>query len=337
MENNVEEISLREIVEVLLKGKKLIIGITLVAMIFSAIISFFIISPTYEVKSSLIVKQIKGAGSSSIIGSIMDDQSLPIGTLISAFGDIITGQDMLEQIQQISPDWENVSSETLSKIIKVGLDEGTTKVTVTVNANSAKDTVTLSNIVTKRFQEYIEEQNYDALAAKVVSVKRQLEIDMDLIKNRIAKDEQELTKLDKVLVYKKSIVNDPYLQELAARLGNTNVVNLSNLSVENEQPNPAYMRVLDNLTSNKLALSNLESQFIEIIKASEQLNEIVKETGMKASIIRDVIEPEEPIKPGKMLNIAIAMVLGFMLSVFYVFVIEYWRNSAQIERKEANH
>jgi uncharacterized protein involved in exopolysaccharide biosynthesis len=38
--------------------------------------------------------------------------------------------------------------------------------------------------------------------------------------------------------------------------------------------------------------------------------------------------PEEPVSPRKMLNMAVAGVLGLMVSVFLVFFLEFWRKSA---------
>ncbi|OEF99792.1 hypothetical protein BHF71_01045 [Vulcanibacillus modesticaldus] len=327
MEQSYEEISLRELIEILLKGKKIIIWTTIIAMIISAFVSFFMIAPTYEVTASVIVKDIKGEKSSSVIGSIMDSEVIPLQTLISAFKSTIAGPDMLEQLRIISPEWENIQANALKNMIKIELVKDTTQVNIIVSAHSAKDTVALANIVTNSFQQFVEEQNYDTLVAKVKSVKRQMEIDIELLNNKIAKAEQQLAELDEVLVYKKSIVDDSYLQELAAKLASTTVINLSELSIENEEPNPAYLKVLDSITANKLALSNLKSQYAELVKAEGQLKEIAKETGMKASIVRDVVEPGQPVKPNKMLNIAIAGVLGLMISVFVVFMMEYWRNT----------
>ena len=43
-----EEISLREIIEILLRGKWLIAIITIACMLVSGIFSFFVMDPTYE-------------------------------------------------------------------------------------------------------------------------------------------------------------------------------------------------------------------------------------------------------------------------------------------------
>ncbi|NLL56893.1 MAG: hypothetical protein GX244_00070, partial [Firmicutes bacterium] len=51
-----EEISLRELIEVLLKSKWLIVSITLAALLVSGIVSFFILSPVYEAREIIDIR-----------------------------------------------------------------------------------------------------------------------------------------------------------------------------------------------------------------------------------------------------------------------------------------
>ncbi|HHT46290.1 MAG TPA: hypothetical protein GX004_03220, partial [Firmicutes bacterium] len=51
-----EEISLREIIEVLLKRKWAIVGITILAVLISGVISFFVLSPVYEAEAILNIR-----------------------------------------------------------------------------------------------------------------------------------------------------------------------------------------------------------------------------------------------------------------------------------------
>ncbi len=47
-------------------------------------------------------------------------------------------------------------------------------------------------------------------------------------------------------------------------------------------------------------------------------------------LLAPAIEPVEPVGPRKMLNMAVAGVLGVMVSVFLVFFLEFWRKSAPV-------
>ena len=53
---------------------------------------------------------------------------------------------------------------------------------------------------------------------------------------------------------------------------------------------------------------------------SKEVQRVVKASGVE--VIDKAIIPENPIKPNKMMNIAIAIVLGVMASVFVIFLIE---------------
>lgn len=53
---------------------------------------------------------------------------------------------------------------------------------------------------------------------------------------------------------------------------------------------------------------------------SKEVQRVVKASGVE--VIDKAIVPENPIKPNKKMNIAIAMVLGVMASVFVIFLIE---------------
>ncbi len=52
-----EEINLRELIEVIINGKVVIVAITIVAVLISGIYSFFIISPTYQATTTITVNQ----------------------------------------------------------------------------------------------------------------------------------------------------------------------------------------------------------------------------------------------------------------------------------------
>ena len=44
-------------------------------------------------------------------------------------------------------------------------------------------------------------------------------------------------------------------------------------------------------------------------------------------VVSQAIPPRRPVAPDKKLNMAVALVLGLMVSIFAVFVMEYWKNS----------
>lgn len=53
-----EEISLREIIEIVWRGRKIIALITIISTLFSAFLSFFVIKPTYETSTKIVVTDV---------------------------------------------------------------------------------------------------------------------------------------------------------------------------------------------------------------------------------------------------------------------------------------
>ncbi len=76
-----EEISLRELIEVILKYKKTIIIVTLTATLVAAVLSFFVIKPTYEATTTLSVTDVTPAtgffGSNTTVILPGKDSNLP--------------------------------------------------------------------------------------------------------------------------------------------------------------------------------------------------------------------------------------------------------------------
>ncbi|MFI3211335.1 MAG: Wzz/FepE/Etk N-terminal domain-containing protein [Peptostreptococcaceae bacterium] len=54
---------------------------------------------------------------------------------------------------------------------------------------------------------------------------------------------------------------------------------------------------------------------------SDEVKRITKANGVE--VIDLAVEPVDPIKPNKVMNVLIAMVLGFMISIFVTFLIEF--------------
>ncbi|HHY78434.1 MAG TPA: hypothetical protein GX498_08040, partial [Clostridiales bacterium] len=53
-----EEISLRELIEILLKGKKLIAVITVIAIVLTCVVNFLVLDPVYEARAILVASSL---------------------------------------------------------------------------------------------------------------------------------------------------------------------------------------------------------------------------------------------------------------------------------------
>jgi len=76
-----------------------------------------------------------------------------------------------------------------------------------------------------------------------------------------------------------------------------------------------------NLLKNTRDIMMEKYNMLQLIKASN-----LGEQGIL--VTSKAIVPDKPVSPKKLLNIAIAFILGLMLSVFIVFFMEYWKNTS---------
>jgi hypothetical protein len=105
-------------------------------------------------------------------------------------------------------------------------------------------------------------------------------------------------------------------------LGTTEVKERGGQVILIPEVNPMY----EKLSARWDEVNNTVTQ----LKADKEYLEEGLKTGGKGLfiILQNAPLPEEPVSPRKMLNMAVAGVLGLMVSVFLVFFLEFWRKSA---------
>lgn len=145
---NEETISLQDLFKVLKKRLSLIVSITLIAMIISAVISFYMLTPIYESSTQILVNQQK-----------TDDQGIEtqdIQTnlqLINTYNVIIKSPAILTKvIEQLDLD---LTPAQLSGKITVANAENSQVVSVTVQDEQAFMAVDIANTVADVFQKEI--------------------------------------------------------------------------------------------------------------------------------------------------------------------------------------
>jgi uncharacterized protein involved in exopolysaccharide biosynthesis len=92
------------------------------------------------------------------------------------------------------------------------------------------------------------------------------------------------------------------------------------------------------LAEKQQTYDQLQHEYDLIKQAYDAYRQNYKEAMIKQSaeygkasivVVSGAVPPESPVAPNKMLNVAIALVLGIMLSVFIVFIREYWQTSGK--------
>jgi len=141
------EMELSDIFYVIAKRKMMIIVITLVCTLVSAVVSFFIISPTYQSQTSVIVdKKANGANTQYSNNDVTMYQNL-----VKTYASIGESDDVyIKAAQKLN---NGISSDELAKNITITPITSTQLLTVTATGGTAKEALDSVTAVTDSFIE----------------------------------------------------------------------------------------------------------------------------------------------------------------------------------------
>ena len=140
-----ETIDLREYFGIIRKRSKLILAITSVAVIVSAIVSFFMLSPVYEANTTLIVNRNEKSESQTMTG----DEFNVTQKLAVTYGKIITSRTVLDEVidtLNLDMDYDQLVGK-----INVSAVSDTQIISVTVQDTNPKKAMDIANAVPKIF------------------------------------------------------------------------------------------------------------------------------------------------------------------------------------------
>lgn len=139
-------LDLKDFFYIILKRKKLICIITVLAVILSGVLSFFVIKPTYQAETSIIV----GRPQSEAKNDKLDNSDVTMyQNLMKTYTEIVTSKPVLnEAISELDI---NVNTDQLAKAIKVTSQQGTQILQIDVTSDSAKDAYKTADAVTDAF------------------------------------------------------------------------------------------------------------------------------------------------------------------------------------------
>lgn len=145
-----ETISLRELFAVLHKRLWLIVLITIIAAIVSAVISFFVLTPVYESKTQILVNQAKSDE------QVYSTQAVQTNVqLINTYDDIITSPAILDKVvKKLKLD---VSAASLSGQIQVTSAQNSQVAQIVVQDTSAKRAADIANTTASIFKKEVPE------------------------------------------------------------------------------------------------------------------------------------------------------------------------------------
>lgn len=331
-----EEISLREIIETIWNGKMIIAAITAAAMLVAGIASFVVMAPAYEAQSIVrIENQPKSEGA-------------PPQDLNYFVESIKSDVAMKRIIDKLNLSQEKYTINSVRNSIATELVKGTNVVRVTVKGTDPKAITNMANLMAFELGARTEISDR---SVQIVDLKNRL-LDLDdqiaMTQSDLAESQKQLSGTPEKLVTRKALADEPYLQSVAEETGNGSNRQLGSLELITEEINPLYTSLTSRISDLTITLTRLQEEKkakeATIAKNQDRINELDRQmnseklsaqnserllNGFNAVFISPAIEPVDPVGPKKLLNVAIAAVLGVMLSVMIVFVKHYWITSGR--------
>lgn len=315
-----QEISLREIIEIFWKGKWMIILLTMVAMIASGILSFFIIEPTFETSATL---------------SVNSNVTTDLKQIVMAnYVEQVTNHAIIsETIKELKLNEKGITITKLLDKIRIEVVKDTTLLRIYVQDNNAKTASEIANTISKYFINFMKKQQQDQEIAKEEYTLSDIETQLEVQKATLEKIKQELAKTSPTIITNKTLAEDPYLQSIIQDQSNKSNAETGALKLRNEEVNPVYISLQQSATNTNIEIQKLESQKQEIL---EKINNNTILPQEYVTIANPAIPPERPIAPRRAMNVVFAGVIGVILSLTIVFFKHYWRVSSIEKGKSKN-
>ncbi|MFB9274572.1 Wzz/FepE/Etk N-terminal domain-containing protein [Cohnella cellulosilytica] len=327
-----QEISLREIIDIILKGKWIIIIVTVVAVLLTGIISFFVLSPVYESNSMVRIADSSQEGTkplemNSFVESIKSD---------TAINRLIEKLDLDPTVHTINSVKGQIHTEAIKEInvMKIKVTGPDSRVNTNIANFLAYE---LGNRIdsTARSRSIVEDQSkLMNLSDEIESTKSQLN---EANKQLAAIPEKQSTI---------QVVGESPLLTAIAQEATGSASDVLGLQLQSEVVNPAYTAVQTQIATFSIALTKLLAEEASIKariqentdRINLQGNQIDPEKlagktsdrlldGEQAIFVSPALMSTIPVGPNKLMNVIIATIISIIISTTIVFFRHYIRQA----------
>jgi len=214
-----EEISLRELIEVIWRGKWLIAAITIIAMLVSGILSFFVIAPTYEARTTLMVSPMVSNNSPSNQDSAYDSMlsylsQYPQMTL-ETYRVQVTNPHIINQvITDLKLDPKKYDVNSLKDSIDVEAVKDTNLIRITVDDKNPDMAARIANTLAPKFVDFLSSTLQEQMGKSASFLQTQMEEEQknldavtEQLKNFMAKP-QSVNELQQDIDAKLKLITD---------------------------------------------------------------------------------------------------------------------------------
>lgn len=310
-----DEISLKEIMSIILKGKMTILIVTIVFTLVGGSVSYFFLTPQYQTTATLLVNSVnqeENETSTSTYTEYLNEAVSP-----DVFKERLTSLELLQAVKDNNPD-SDLTVRQLQKSLSVELTEGSNIINLTFTGVNPEEIQTALSSVINEAKVYTGELISNRL--------------IDLSEQYKAQAEEEKNSLDQLLVEYNDIRASEGLPSIVILNAVTSSTNQFILDIDNEKLEEfnnldrVKQVEFEKINSKIETLTSLYNEYYSNYEEGRSLASMYK-VDNKISVLSNAYEPIDPISPNVLLNTAIAFVLGLMLSVGYVFLRSYWKEN----------
>jgi len=200
-----EEISIREYIEILLKWKWFIAGITIAAMLVSGLYSFLMLTPQYETRVTLLVNQVGRTvtmDETDPISAVLQSLSGNVAMTLETYRQQVKNPFLLQQvIDKLELDPEEYDVESLTKRISVEAPADSNLIRIIVKGEDPREIADIADALADAFVNFINDQSRKKMAGSSQILGEQVEVQEE--------------KLDQVMAkYRDFLAQSPGVEEL---------------------------------------------------------------------------------------------------------------------------
>ena len=337
-----EEISLRELIEVLLHHKVMIALVTAAFVLMAGVYSFVIQQPVYESRALIVV-------------NFPESVQTPYGTFtypsrnVQEYTEMVKGPEAVKLTVK-ALDGEMTAQQVRNRI-EVREANGNTFRIVAKNGDPQK-AYQLARVHTENYLNYLRVTMRriatDAFQEEKRLTEGRLEKELEEARANKTATQELLETISPTITLQNALIGEADQAILYSGITDADLSALSGETILTQVVNPAYERVQQELFELKLLENNLagtlnrtRNDLIELAAEQSALREYLESlddslltagkmelTAAGVSVLNRPVINEVPVGPRRGLNLAIGLVLGLMLGVFAAFFRSYWEQSA---------
>ncbi|OES44933.1 Wzz/FepE/Etk N-terminal domain-containing protein [Domibacillus iocasae] len=310
-----ETIELRELIDIVLKGKWIIIICIITAVLLSATVSFFVMNPAYESKATVSINN------GLVAGAAPQPTDFYFNEVITpaAYIERIKSAQIIEQAIQKSG-LEQYTVTGVQGNIAVENTANTNLVNVTMKAGSPADAKALLDAVLVTMQDSLLTEIQGRIQEDIKYYAAQSEAEKQNLEVLLKQYRQQA----EVLNLPKSLLLDAVISYNNQYILNFDQDRLSEMTDISEQDLIGLNEVSNEVKTTASVYRDYSNKERQLSAFSE-----VFRVDNKLLTISGPVENEGPISPQPLLNIAIALVIGLIAGTGIVFFRHYWKNSGQ--------